>query len=213
MPTHNKDRKFPAEILTEQEVERLLMQLSTRYPTGIRNRALIAVLYRAGLRLDEALSLHAANVDFVNGSVRVLHGKGDKARTVGIDSGAVAMINLWLVEWLKIAASEPLSRGAVPLPIRLFCTLGGRPMRSGYVRTLLPRLGSRAGITKRVHAHGLRHTHAAELAAEGFPTNVIQAQLGHSSLATTDTYLKHIAPEELIERMRGREWKGRHVDQ
>ena len=206
MPTHNKDRKFPAEILTEQEVERLLMQLSTRYPTGIRNRALIAVLYRAGLRLDEALSLHAANVDFVNGSIRVLHGKGDKARTVGIDSGAVAMINLWLVEWLKIVTSEPQ-------PIRLFCTLGGRPMRSGYVRTLLPRLGSRAGITKRVHAHGLRHTHAAELAAEGFPTNVIQAQLGHSSLATTDTYLKHIAPEELIERMRGREWKGRHVDQ
>lgn len=201
---NNKDKKFPAEILTELEVERLLEQLSPRYPTGIRNRALIAVLYRAGLRLDEALSLHAGNINFVNGSIRVLHGKGDRARTVGIDSGACAMINLWLVEWLKIVTSEPQ-------PIRLFCTLRGRPMRSGNVRTLLPRLGRRAGITKRVHAHGFRHTHAAELAAEGFPTNVIQAQLGHSSLATTDTYLKHVAPAELLAKMRERKWKRSEV--
>ena len=55
-----------------------------------------------------------------------------------------------------------------------------------------------------MHAHGLRHTHAAELASEHLPMNAIQAQLGHSSLATTNRYLAHIAPQELIEAMRAR---------
>ena len=61
-------------------------------------------------------------------------------------------------------------------------------------------------MDKRVHAHGLRHTHAAELAEEGHPINLVQAQLGHSSLATTDRYLRHIAPRQLVAAMRRREW-------
>ena len=70
-----------------------------------------------------------------------------------------------------------------------------------------PRLAKKAGIEKRVHPHGLRHTYAYELAvAEGKPAPLIQAALGHSSLATTDRYLRHIAPAELIETMRSREW-------
>ena len=67
----------------------------------------------------------------------------------------------------------------------IFCTLDGNPMKTAYVRALLPRLAAKASIEKRVHAHGLRHTHAAELAREGVPMNVIQAQLGHSNLGTT----------------------------
>lgn len=66
---------------------------------------------------------------------------------------------------------------------------------------------AKAGIEKRVHPHGLRHTHAAELAREGTPLNLIQAQLGHESLATTDKYLRHIAPEELVKAMKARIWK------
>lgn len=84
--------------------------------------------------------------------------------------------------------------------------LQGQPVHSAYVRALLPRLARRAGIDKRVHAHGLRHTHAAELALEGKPMNLIQAQLGHASLATTSSYLAHIAPAQLIEAMRARTW-------
>lgn len=198
----NKGRTFPAEILTDAEVRRLLAKCSNRYPTGIRNRALITVLYRAGLRLDEALSLTPVTLDTSTGEIRVLHGKGDKARTVGLDLGACAMVDLWL----SVRVRTP---GIVNADCtHVFCTLAGRRLRAGYVRTLLPRLARRAGIAKRVHAHGLRHTHAAQLAAEGVPTHVIQAQLGHANLATTDTYLKHVAPVELIERMRGREWNG-----
>ena len=88
-----------------------------------------------------------------------------------------------------------------------FCTLDGRPLQKAYVRALLPRLGRRAGIEKRVHAHGLRHTHAFELANEGHPLHVIQAQLGHASLAVTDRYIRHLAPQQVVEAMRSREWR------
>ncbi|MDQ6807205.1 MAG: site-specific integrase, partial [Actinomycetota bacterium] len=88
----------------------------------------------------------------------------------------------------------------------VFCTLTGQQLDSSYIRRLLPRLATRAGIDKRVHAHGLRHAHAAELVAEGIPVNVIQQQLGHGSLATTDRYLRHIAPRERVALMQGRAW-------
>jgi site-specific recombinase XerD len=73
-------------------------------------------------------------------------------------------------------------------------------------KRLLPRLAAKAGVEKRVHPHGLRHAYAAELAAEGVPVNVVQQQLGHGSLATTDRYLRHIAPREPVDTMQAREW-------
>jgi len=88
----------------------------------------------------------------------------------------------------------------------LICTLKGGPVHPTYVRVLLRRLAEKAGIEKRVHPHGLRHTHAAELAAEGAPMNVVQKQLGHASLAVTSRYLDHVAPQALIDRLREREW-------
>jgi site-specific recombinase XerD len=150
---------------------------------GIRNRALIAVLYRGGLRISEALALRPKDVDQAAGTVTVLHGKGDQRRTVGMDPAAFALLERWLDKRraLGLSARRPI-----------FCTLGGEPIDSSYVGRLLPRLAVRAGIEKRVHAHRLRHAHAAELAAEGLPVNVVQQQLGHASLATTDRYLRHI---------------------
>ena len=82
----------------------------------------------------------------------------------------------------------------------------GRRGRASSPTPAPPRLARRAGVEKRVHSHGLRHAHAAELAAEGVPVNVVQQQLGHGSLATTDRYLRHIAPAERIAAMRAREW-------
>ena len=79
-------------------------------------------------------------------------------------------------------------------------------MNPSHVRTLLRRLADRVGIDKRVHPHGLRHTHAYELMMEGVPMPIIQQQLGHVSLATTDRYLSHIAPRQVIETMGQREW-------
>ena len=89
----------------------------------------------------------------------------------------------------------------------LFCTLGGGAVHPSYVRTLLPRLATRAGIDKRVHPHALRHTHAFEVMMAGVPVPIIQQQLGHADLETTSRYLNHLAPTtELINRTKGMEW-------
>ena len=70
----------------------------------------------------------------------------------------------------------------------------------------MPRLARKVGVPKRVHFHGLRHAHAAELARELIPINQIQLQLGHANLSTTDAYLSRVAPREVIETMRARIW-------
>lgn len=77
-------------------------------------------------------------------------------------------------------------------------------MSTAYVRQMLPRLARKAGIAKRVHAHGLRHTHAAELRREGKDIGAISKQLGHSSISTTARYLDHIAPEDVARAIAGR---------
>ncbi|MCP4248766.1 MAG: tyrosine-type recombinase/integrase [bacterium] len=86
----------PVEVLTAEEVKALMRACSPRAPTGARNRALVAVLWRGGLRIAEALALRPKELDPVLGSVRVLHGKGDKARTVGLDPQAFALVDRWL---------------------------------------------------------------------------------------------------------------------
>lgn len=189
----NLRRKLPAEVLTAAEVERLMLACGTS-PTGLRNRALLALLYRGGLRCAEALGLYPHNLDAVAGTVRILHGKGDKARTVGMDPGAFAVVDAWI----KV---RPFGDD-----VPLICTDSGKPVLSCYVRALLPKLAKRAGIAKRVHAHGMRHTHACELAAEGVELRVISQQLGHSSVGTTDTYLRHLHPQAVIDAMRARNW-------
>ena len=196
-PPANKGRKYPAEILTPDEIAALFSQISTTSSIGIRNRALITVLYRAGLRHSEALGLFAKDVDLVAGTIAVLHGKGDRSRIVGIDPGACQVISAW------IDRRQRLGFGPA---IRLFSTLQGAPMKNSYLKTLLPKLAREAGIAKRVHPHGLRHTHAYELMMEGVEMPIIQKQLGHVSLATTAIYLNHIAPKQVIETMRKRDW-------
>ena len=104
---------------------------------------------------------------------------------MALDPEAFALVERWLYRRAQLGHN-----GRVPV----FCTLDGGPLKTAYVRTLLPRLARRAGIEKRVHAHGLRHSFASSLALEGVPMPIIQAALGHSSLATTRRYHAHIAP-------------------
>jgi site-specific recombinase XerD len=191
-------RRFPPEVLTDAEVRSLMDACNGPPVTALRNRALLAVLYRSGLRISEALDLRPKDVDAAGGALRVMRGKGGRDRTSGIDAGAVAV----LAEWLAVRASLGLN-GRDPV----FCTTRGERLSGGYVRRLMRRLGDRAGIDKRVHAHGLRHTHAAQLRQEGVDIGIISRQLGHRSIATTALYLDHIAPFAVVEAMRGRIWR------
>ena len=197
MKTSNRGKRFPAQPLAAEEVKALLQACSKRSATGIRNAALIASLYRAGLRISEALSILPKDLDANAGSIRVLNGKGGTTRTVGMDPGAWAMLQLWLNrrEALGLTGRSPV-----------FCTLQSAQLKTSYMRALLPRLARRAGIERRVHAHALRHSFAAELAAERTPMNIVQSVLGHANLATTDAYLRHINPVVAIETLRARSW-------
>ena len=194
----NKGRKLPPERLSSEDVRALLGACSSTAPTGIRNRALVVVLYRAGLRLEEALALVPDDVDVDAGVIHVRRRQETRAREAGIDAGAMGFVRKWL------RARKSLGVGA---DAPLFCTLSGRRIHPAYVRQLLPRLAEKAGIDKRVHAQGLRFTHAAELAAEGMPAELIQAQLGHESLASTDRYLRQMPEAERIDALQRREWK------
>lgn len=193
----NKGRKFPAEPLNRAEAEALLRQCSQVSTIGVRNRALLTVLYRGGLRISEALDLRPVDVDPDAGSVRVLHGKGRKARLVGIDPGAMAVILRWRDRRREIGfRSGPL-----------FCTLAGARLSDRYVRPLVARLANKAGIEKRVTPHSLRHTFAVELVTEGTPVNVISAWMGHANSGITSRYLDHIQPAQVIEAARRRVWR------
>jgi site-specific recombinase XerD len=192
----NAGRKFRAEVLSRAEVEAMIAACSATSRTCIRNRAVLVVLYRGGLRISEALALRPADVDPARGTVRVMDGKGGKARTVGLDAGAMAAVQ----RWADARRAAGIRRGL------LFCTLPGAPISAQYVRAMMRRAADHAGIERRVHPHGLRHAHAAELVAEGVPMPIIRDQLGHSSLAVTDRYLRDIAPGDVIAAMQRREW-------
>lgn len=194
---HNKGAKFPAEPLTQEEVKALMGVCSRRAPTGIRDRALICVLWRGQLRVSEALALKVADFDPAACTLRVLKGKGKKARVAVIDQQAADVLTAWLECRKKLGLN-----GHKPI----FCTLQGKPVNSAQVREMLPRRARKAGIEKRVHAHGLRHTGASELAQEGVTLLDIQQQLGHSSAATTDKYLHQLNPVARAERLRSRTW-------
>jgi integrase len=191
----------PPEPLAPHEVRALLEACGGGSLTAIRNHALLVVLWRAGLRCAEALALRPSDVDFGAGTIRVRFGKGRRARTVGVDDAALAVLSVW-VETRSAAGAGPSGP--------LFCSVRvdrfGKPMSPRYVRAMVTRLAVRAGVQHRVHPHGLRHTHAVELRREGWPVPEIARQLGHSSIATTQTYVDHLYPAEVIDRARSREW-------
>jgi integrase/recombinase XerD len=197
----NFGKRYPAEVLTPAEVSKLINVCARRGPSGIRNRALIVVLWRGGLRSQEALDLELRDVDRQAGTLTIRHGKGNRRRVVGFDPAAFAVLERWL---------EVRSKLKVPAGAKVFCTITrgnlGHPVSAAYWRETIKRLGVKAGIEKRVHSHGLRHTHATELRREKIDPVVIQRQLGHSSLGVTQRYLDHLEPTEVIDTMQQRHW-------
>jgi len=118
--------KRPLHILTPTEVRSLIDQCSRRAPTGARDAALIAALYRGGLRISEALALHARDLNGERGTLRVHNGKGHKPRTVGLDATAFGLID----RWRGVKADLGLDPRTTPL----FCTLRGGVIAVNNIR-------------------------------------------------------------------------------
>lgn len=196
----NAGKTWPAEVLTTSEMARLLAACGGG-ATGDRDRALYTLLWRTGLRISESLALEPKDIDIEQGQLQVLHGKNDKRRVVGFDPRTGAE----LTKWLKRRATLGLDDTG---PV--FCVVArptrGKSLYSACVREQLRDCAKRAGITKRVHPHGLRHTFAAELTEENVPLNVISRLLGHSNSATTARYIDHIHPAQALKFARARTW-------
>jgi site-specific recombinase XerD len=154
------------------------------------------VLWRAGLRIHEALALSESDLEHRRGSVLVRRGKGGRRREVGMDEWA----------WEQL---EPWTSVRIQLPVGpLFCVINGptrgRPWSPSAVRAELRRTAAAAGVRRRFAPHQLRHAHAVEMAHEGVPLLVIQRQLGHSNLGITSVYLQGIDNAEIIDTVHAR---------
>jgi site-specific recombinase XerD len=203
-PSERRARRRPIDVLSPQEVLALMRACSRRAPTGVRNAALIGLMYGAGLRVSEALDLELKDLDLDELTVTVQNGKGDKRRVVALMPDAVAVVARWLDR------REALRIGRAGY---VFCTLttgasgphptapGGRLSRE-YVGRFLRHLAKRAGISKRVHPHGFRHSHADLIRRRGFDVEEVRRQLGQSDLAVTTRYLDHLGASDLPDRMR-----------
>jgi integrase len=185
-------------VLTEPEAVALIKACSSRAPTGIRNKALIAVLSRSGLRISEALALELRDLDLQASTIRVRHGKATAPAPSASTNRPPHSFSAGLTG-AGASPPAPPHRSSAPLPAGTWTPLRVPPT---------PPPGPQSGIDRRVHAHGLRHTYTAEAAREKTPINVIRDALGHTTLAVTDRYLRDVAPIHVIETMGARRWEG-----
>jgi len=179
-------RKIP-EILTPEERAALLKQPNPRYPTGERNRLMLQLMLDAGLRLSEATALRWRDIDLNTGKLMIRQGKGAKDRTLWIGDEDVELLRSW---------RERQAATLDHAPEHVFTTLKGKPVSGRYVQQMLRRYVNRAGISKRITPHSLRHTFATDIYSDTGNIRLTQKALGHASLQTTQLYT-HIVDEEL----------------
>ncbi|MDR3249442.1 MAG: tyrosine recombinase [Treponema sp.] len=166
------------EVLSREAVERILNTVDTTKPLGLRDRAIFELIYSAGLRVSEAVSLNLRDLDLPAGVAKV-RGKGDKERLVIFGEEAAS----WLRRYLK--ESRPKLAGSHHSPALFIGRLGKRLSRKGIWKNYA-RFAGMAGTSSRLHT--LRHTFATELLSGGADLRSVQERLGHRDLTTTQIY-------------------------
>ena len=191
----NKGMEYPPDPPRAEEII-LVMRQAGHDRHGLRSRALIAVLWRGGLRISEALALNETDIDARRVSLLIRHGNGDKRREAGMDQFGFEQLAAWLAHRVSLPPG--------PLFYVIDGSTRGRRWAATAARAELRQLAAVAGVRRRFAPHQLRHAHAVELAREGVAVNIIQRQLGHTDLGTTSTYLQGIDPSEIIDAVRSR---------
>jgi integrase/recombinase XerD len=174
--------------LTESDVENLIAAPDIETPVGLRDRAMLEILYASGLRVSELVTLKAAQVSHDMGVVQVV-GKGSKERLVPLGEEALA----WLARYLTEARPALLSGR---ISDDLFITARGSAMTRQAFWQLIKRYAARAALAKSISPHTLRHAFATHLLNHGADLRVVQLLLGHSDISTTQIYT-HVARERL----------------
>ncbi|HEX2269040.1 MAG TPA: site-specific tyrosine recombinase XerD, partial [Pyrinomonadaceae bacterium] len=163
-------------FLTEDEINRLFAAPNVSTPEGIRDRAILEIMYASGLRVSELVGLKQADIDLLAGLV-VCHGKGSKERRVPLGKSAI--------HWLQQYAAVKAGYGKSSSPY-LFLNRG-KPFTRQLAWSMIKRYAERVGI-KNVSPHTLRHSFATHLLQHGADSRSVQALLGHSDISTTQIY-------------------------
>lgn len=173
-------------VLTLEEVDKLLAAPDTGTPKGLRDRALLEVLYATGLRVSELIGLRLDGLDTQIGFVRCM-GKGSKERIVPLGESAVSAVTAYL----------QARRVRKPTNFVFLNHRGEKLSRMGFWK-ILRAYGIQAGITKKLTPHVLRHSFATHLLERGADLRAVQTMLGHTNISTTEIYT-HVMRERLKE--------------
>ena len=170
------------EVLSVEEIDRMIECIDTAGATGLRNRAIIETLYGCGLRVSELVNMELSNIDFQE-QILLVRGKGRKERLVPMSPTSLQAINLYMASERALLDVKHGEDGFVFLNVR------GRRMTRQMVFIMLRQAAADAGITRTISPHTLRHSFATHLLEGGANLRAIQQMLGHESLATTEIYL------------------------
>ena len=192
-------RKLP-EVMTVEEIEKLLAQIDLSHPQGHRNRAIIETLYGSGLRVSELVELTLSNVFFKESIIRIF-GKGGKHRLVPLGGYAKKYLEIYIDEIRALQKIDLKSEDVV------FLNRNGKKLTRMMIFTIIKALLPKANIKKNISPHSFRHSFATHLLENGADLRTIQTLLGHESVTTTEIYThldtKHL--KKMLERYHPRQ--------
>jgi len=173
-------RKLP-DILSMEEIDRLIDAVDLDKPEGQRNKAMLETLYSCGLRVSELVNLKLTNLFFDQGFVKI-EGKADKERLVPVSNRAITEINKYINEYRKNLKIDKESENI------LFLNRRGKKLSRVMVFTIIKNLADRIGLEKKISPHTFRHSFATHLINGGADLRAVQEMLGHESILTTEIY-------------------------
>jgi integrase/recombinase XerD len=194
----SKRRRLPM-TLTGEESERLLAMPNLAVPTGLRDRCVLELMHRYGLRVTETCELHLRDVDWRAGEIRLRPEitKGQREAVVYLDADSLALLANWKTIRRSFGARSPYLFVCVRAADR------GSPLTRRAVYKMVRRRAHKAGIDRPVWPHMLRHSYATALLSDGFNIAEVQKLMRHSDIRTTAIYLE-VRDEQLREKVRGR---------
>jgi len=182
-------RKLPR-VLSIEEVDNLMEQCNVMLPLGLRDRAMLELMYGTGLRVSELLSLQLDDINFTAAFLRCL-GKGRKERILPVNNTSIMWVERYIGRARNTLVKSPHER-------TLFLNAHGRPLsRQGFFK-ILAQYGEKSGIKKEITPHTLRHSFATHLLENGADLRAVQEMLGHADISTTQIYT-HITRSRLRE--------------
>jgi integrase/recombinase XerD len=182
-------RKLP-EVLTKDEVERILGIVDLSTPTGERNKAIVEVLYGCGLRVSELINLRIADLHYEEYYLTVT-GKGDKQRIVPLGNAASSQLRRYIRE---VRIHQNIKKGQEQY---IFLNKSGSRLTRAMIFHIIKKLAGVAGIKKSISPHTFRHSFATHLVENGADLRAVQEMLGHASITTTEIYT-HIDRQNIL---------------